>query len=76
MRFPNKQTVERVRQMYPKGCRVILECMSDEQAPPVGTIGTVIAVDDVATVHIAWSTGSTLGAAYGEDQIRKVEEQP
>ena len=73
MRFPNKQTVELVRQMYPKGCRVILEHMTDEQAPPVGTIGTVIAVDDVATVHITWATGSTLGAAYGEDRIRRID---
>ena len=75
MRFPNKQTVERVRQMYPVGTRVILEYMSDVQTPPVGTIGTVIAVDDIATVHIVWPTGSTLGAAYGEDRIRRIEEE-
>jgi hypothetical protein len=46
--------------------------MDDSQAPPPGTEGTVIHVDDCATVHIAWSNGSTLGAVHGEDVIRKV----
>ena len=39
---------------------------------PPGLKGTVTAVDDVATVHIAWDNGSSLGAAYGEDVIRKL----
>lgn len=29
-------------------------------------------VDDMATIHINWDTGSSLGAAYGEDKIQKV----
>ena len=37
-----------------------------------GDQGTVIAVDDVGTVHIAWDRGSSLGAAYGEDRIRRI----
>ena len=74
MKFPSKETVERVRRQFPAGTRVELLEMLDPQAPPVGTIGTVIAVDDVATIHIAWSTGSTLGAAYGADRVRKIAE--
>ena len=35
MRFPNKETVERVRKAYPVGCRVELVQMDDEQAPPL-----------------------------------------
>lgn len=31
MRFPNKETVERVRKAYPVGCRVELVQMDDEQ---------------------------------------------
>ena len=30
-------------------------------------MGTVIAVDDVGTIHVAWDCGSSLGVVYGED---------
>ena len=35
MRFPNKETVERIRRDYPAGCRVELVKMDDVQAPSV-----------------------------------------
>ena len=41
MRFPSKETVERIRKEYPVGTRVELVQMDDPQAPPVGTKGTV-----------------------------------
>lgn len=72
MRFPSKETVERIRREYPEGTQVVLVSMNDIQSPPVGTIGKVTHVDDCATVHVAWSNGSTLGAVYGEDVIRKL----
>ena len=34
-----------------------------------GDRGFVTKVDDIGTVHIQWDNGSTLGAAYGADQI-------
>ncbi len=74
MRFPSKETVERVRREYPEGTQVVLVSMNDVHSPPVGTVGKVIHVDDCATVHIAWSNGSTLGAVYSEDVIRKVDD--
>ena len=46
MRFPSKETVERIRKEYPVGARVELVQMNDPQAPPVGTKGTVRGVDD------------------------------
>ena len=39
---------------------------------PPGLKGTVKAVDDMATIHIAWDNGSSLGAVYGVDIIRKL----
>ena len=48
--------------------------MDDIQAPPVGTKGVVRVVDDAGTIHVNWENGSTLGAVYGEDVVRKVEE--
>ena len=66
----DKKQIERLREQYPKGTRVELIRMEDPQAPPVGTKGTVIGVDDIGTIHVKWDTGSMLGIAYGEDQCR------
>lgn len=50
MRFPSREEVEKVRNEYPKGCRVVLERMDDMQAPPIGTEGTVRGVDDTGSI--------------------------
>jgi hypothetical protein len=47
--------------------------MNDLQAPPAGMKGTVVAVDDLGTIHIKWDNGSTLGIIYGEDACRKID---
>ena len=52
--------------------RVELVQMDDPQAPPIGTKGTVIGVDDIGSVMVAWDTGSGLNVAYGVDVCRKV----
>ena len=46
--------------------------MEDPQAPPIGTLGTVKAVDDIGTIHVAWDNGSSLGVVLGVDDCRKV----
>ena len=74
MRFPRRETVERIRQEYPVGCRVELLRMDDPQAPPIGTCGTVIGVDDTGSVMVRWDNGSGLHVVYGEDEGRKVVE--
>ena len=66
----DKKQVERLREQYPQGTRVELIRMDDPQAPPVGTKGTVIGVDDIGTIHVKWDTGSSLGIAYGADACR------
>jgi len=72
MRFPSRETVERVRREYPAGTRVELLRMEDVQAPPVGTLGTVLGVDDTGSLLMRWDNGSGLNAVYGEDLVRKV----
>lgn len=72
MKFPSKEIVERVRKQYPVGCRVELIHMDDVQAPPVGTNGTVIGVDDTGSLLMRWDNGSGLNVVYGEDIVRKV----
>ena len=69
----DKKQIERLREQYPKGTRVELIRMEDPQAPPVGTKGTVIGVDDIGTIHVNWDNGSGLGVAYGEDSCRRID---
>lgn len=72
MRFPSKETVERIRKEYPVGTRVELVRMDDPQAPPVGTKGTVRGVDDIGSILVARDGGGSLSVVYGEDICRKL----
>ncbi len=72
MKFPSRETVERVRRKYPAGTRVELVRMDDCQAPPVGTEGVVEGVDDAASLMVRWSNSSHLHVIYGEDEVRKI----
>ena len=67
-----RETVERLRKEYPRGCRVQLVKMDDPQAPPVGTCGTVIGVDDIGSIMVNWDNGCGLSVAYGEDRCRRI----
>lgn len=72
MRVISRDALQALRERYPKGTRVELVQMDDPQAPPIGTKGTVIGVDDIGSVMVAWDTGSGLNVAYGVDVCRKV----
>lgn len=75
MRFPSKEIVEHIRKEYPQGTRVELVQMDDIQAPPTGTKGTVVGVDDTASIMVNWDNGSGLHIVYGEDKCRKIDEE-
>ena len=68
-----RETVERLRKEYPRGCRVQLVKMDDPQAPPVGSCGTVIGVDDIGSIMVNWDNGCGLSVAYGEDRCRRID---
>lgn len=71
--FPPREVVERRKSEYPPGCRVELVHMDDPYSKlNPGDQGTVTSVDDIGTVHVAWDNGSSLGAAYGPDRIRRL----
>ena len=74
MRFPSREQVAAVRQKYPAGTRVKLIMMDDPQAPPAGTKGTVIGVDDTGSLLMNWDNGSGLNVIYGVDQVQIVSE--
>lgn len=72
MQFPSKEQVARQRRLYPADTRVELVQMDDAQAPPIGTRGTVIGVDDTGSIMVDWDNGSGLNIIYGVDRCQKV----
>ena len=57
-----------LRSHYPRGCRVKLICINDPYRDlKAGSMGTVMHVDDIGTIHVAWDCSSTLGVVYGVD---------
>lgn len=65
---------EHLREEYPAGTRVELVQMNDCQAPPVGTIGTVVGVDDTGSLlFMHWDNGSSLSVIYGVDVVKKIK---
>ncbi len=67
-----REVKEKLEKLYPAGTEVRLVKMDDTQAPPVGTKGKVMHIDDAAQIHVAWETGSTLAVAYGEDVVERI----
>ena len=72
MRMISKEALQALRERFPAGTRVELVQMDDPQAPPIGTKGTVIGVDDIGSIMVTWDNGSGLNVAYGVDICRKV----
>lgn len=70
MRTPSKEIIESLRKRFPAGCRVELLRMDDVQAPPKGTKGTVLGVDDIGSIMVEWDNGSILNVVYGKDVCR------
>ena len=75
MSFPKEEIVKKIKEEYPEGTRVRLLKMDDEQAPKVGTLGTVRGVDDTGTIFVSWDSGGGLGIVYGEDLCEKVNKE-
>lgn len=68
----NSNELESLRREFPVGARVELIQMDDEQAPPVGTKGTVFGVDDIGSIMVHWDNGSSLHVLYGEDICKRL----
>ena len=60
------------KKLWKKGDRIELILMDDIQAPPAGTKGTVIGVDDMGQIMVSWDNGSSLSVIpEAGDQIRR-----
>lgn len=72
MRVISKERLQALRECFKPGSRVELLKMDDVQAPPIGTRGTVVGVDDIGSIMVNWDNGSGLSVAYGEDECMVV----
>lgn len=70
----NQRIIDALRDCYKPDTRVELIQMDDAQAPPVGTKGTVVGVDDMGSVMVKWDNGSSLSVVYGVDRCKVVSE--
>ncbi len=66
------KTLNKLKEDFPKGSRVELVRMDDPYTTlKAGDKGTVAFIDDLATIHVNWDKGSSLGLVYGEDLFIK-----
>ena len=73
MQFPSREQIAALRERYPRGTRVELLGMDDPQAPPMGTRGEILVVDDAGQILVRWETGSSLSLISGVDSFRIVQ---
>lgn len=64
-----KVLIEIRKGTFKPGMRVRLLKMDDNQAPPIGTEGIVLGVDDIGSLLMSWDTGSSLNVVMGEDVV-------
>ena len=74
-KFPTREEVERLRQYYPAGTRIVLDEMPEDPFPiPPGTAGEVIGVDDAGQVMVKWQNGRSLSLIPGVDSFHAAPE--
>ena len=70
---PCKNELKMLRQLFAIGARVRLIKMHDSYSSlPSGEEGTVIAVDDIGSVHVRWDCGFCLAAVWQVDAIELI----
>ncbi len=71
-----RRFAQRMKDNYPPGTRIMLLSMGDDPRPVEdNTRGTVMAVDDIGTLHCAFDNGRSLGIVPGEDNFRRLTDE-
>lgn len=66
---------ERIKSLFKNGTRIRLIKMLDNEEVAPGTIGTVVHVDDMGTIHMKWDNGRTLGLIDGVDLFEVIDNE-
>ena len=66
-----EQIQQRKEEFLPGTLVELVEMRGEEERLPCGSVGVVVCVDDMGTVHCRWENGSTLGVAT-EDICRRI----
>lgn len=64
--------VEKLREMYPEGTKIILQEMQGESRMAKGLKGTVTHVDDAGQIHMKWENGSSLVLNVEVDTFKRL----
>ena len=77
MHIPDTEMLKAIRERFPMGCRVRLNFMEDAYRLDLvpGSLGTVMHVDDIGTIHVSWDCGSSLGVVFGVDSCSRIDEE-
>lgn len=70
----NIHDLAKLKNMYPKGTKIVLDYMDDIQSPPIGTIGTIVGIDDIGSLMVVWENGSNLNIIPFVDKFHKYNE--
>ena len=68
----DRKKIEILKKLYPIGTKVVLDYMDDIQAPPEGTKGEVMFVDDIGQIHVQWENGSGLAINTDVDSFHRL----
>ena len=71
----SREIIQKLKEAYPVGTRVKLIQMEDDQAPPVGILGTVYGVDAIGSILVKWDNGSMLNVIFRVDRIEKISDK-
>lgn len=70
-----QEIIEKLKKQYPPNSRIRLIEMDDVQSPPIGTLGTVLGVDDLGSLLVHWDNGSSLNVLDGIDKVSRVKSE-
>lgn len=67
--------IDYYKKSYPPGTRIELTADILDEDIPKGACGTVVAVDDIGTLHTSFDNGRSLGVLPNVDSFKKIEDQ-
>ena len=72
----HRNFVERMRELYPRGTRVVVTSLfNEEEHLKPGMKGTVGGMDDQPALLVNWDNGSSLSLLIGKDHFTVIQQE-